>query len=104
MSVTPAESYLQNRMQLRQGGLLRDPQSTPHRRRYAAQSHAQLYSADFILLDHALTLTPAVANLQTLPSTRNGLLSYLFSRISSAFRRIPSATSARASSRSGHAV
>src|SRR5580700_3516857 len=83
MSVTPAESYLQNRMQLRQGGLLRDPQSPPHRWRYAAQPHAQLYSTDFILLDHALTLTSAVGNLQTLLSTGNGLLSLTKSRTKS---------------------
>lgn len=44
-------------MQLRQVGLLGDPQSAAHRRRFAAQPHAQLHGPDLTVVYHPHTLT-----------------------------------------------
>ena len=59
MSVAPAECDLQSGMQLRQGGLLGDPQPASHPWRYTPQPHAQLHSDDFTVVDYEQTLTLA---------------------------------------------
>src|ERR1039457_1912004 len=77
MLIAPAECNLQGRMELGQRRLFGDKKAPSHRRRYAAQSGAEVHRTHFVLRVHPATLTPISAQLKPRSSTRNGPLSKL---------------------------